>query len=145
MWLLNDLALGLYQCRCSLVTQVGKANYSKANQHPKLRKISVSICPCRAREQGKDVLLCPNSICLTLRNGTKNSLLVGTSYKPLLEVKDMAKMRSSRSPGSILSFPHLLGLSAKASSSHFTTIFSQLIWPPSKNSKYFSNCTLPMS
>jgi len=39
VWLLNDLAFGLYQCCCSLVTEAGKANYSKANQHPKLKSL----------------------------------------------------------------------------------------------------------
>lgn len=51
MWLLNDLALGSYLCCCSLTIQVGKANCTRANEHPKLPDFSFSVSLFHAREQ----------------------------------------------------------------------------------------------
>lgn len=134
-WLLNDLALDLYQCCCSLLIQMGKPTVSEL-MNIQNHQISVPVSLFHAKEQGKDILLWPNIICLMLENEPKYYLWWEPHTRLFSEVKYMANMMPSNWPGSILSFPHLLGLSAMAYRSHCITFCSQLIWSTSQNRKY---------
>lgn len=135
MWLLNDLALVLYQSCCSLIIQVGKASYIRANEHPNLPDLCFSLFSMQgSRVKTSRYDLTSLASCWWMK---PNILCCCEPRKRLfLAVKYMANMMSSSWPGSILSFPHLLGLSAKAYRSHCITFCSQLVWPPSQNRKY---------
>lgn len=135
MWLLNYIALGIYQGSYSLIIQVGKANFIRANEHPKLPDLFLflfSMQGSRVKMSCYDLTslawcwrMSPNILCWWER-----------CNRLFLEIKYVGNMIVFRSTWLHSLFSHLLGLSAKVYRSHCITFCSQLIWPPSQNRKF---------